>query len=210
MRASIGQLTGRLGSRDGAGAALSIEMPKPMPDYTLRINLRSVADKRRFCEVHVKDDNVYMFQPRKGGSAKISYHKSGQRRLKVGKGPPLAGPMFLDPPERIDTEEERFCQSFENFAKLISYSGEPADEMFEIELPPPSNTQLTFAVLSIGRFFVPQAWKEEGVILTTLAQREFVMASSPSRLSICARVLQLHEENNEPDCPQQVVMHSVD
>ena len=175
-------------------------MPRTHADYTLRINLRSGADKRRFCEVHVKDDEVYMFQPRKGGSTKISYHRSGQKHLKLGKGPSLFNPMFLDPPKWIDTEEECFHKSFENFAKLLPYEGEAADEVFEIELPPPSNTRLTFAQVSVGRFFVPQGWKEEGVRLTTLDQRQFAIPSSPSSLSIYVRVLQLHEENDEPDC----------
>src|SRR5262245_16443611 len=103
--------------------------------YLARINLRSGSDVRRFCEVHIDDaDNVYVFQPRKGGSAKVSYHESGQRHLKIGSSPA----MFVrhsTQPEWIRTEEKLWSQSFENFTSLLPYSEEASDAVCDIELP---------------------------------------------------------------------------
>ena len=60
---------------------------------------------RRFCEVHVQGKNeVYVFQPRKGGSTKVSYHASGERHVKRGNGPSLYT-LRLDSPEWIESEE---------------------------------------------------------------------------------------------------------
>ena len=86
--------------------------------YIARINLTSGSDVRRFCEVHIDDsDDVYVFQPRKGGSVKVSYHESGQRHLKIGSGPAMFV-MHSSRPEWIRTEERLWSKSFENFASL--------------------------------------------------------------------------------------------
>jgi len=47
-------------------------------EYVLRLNLKSASDVRRFCEVHVQESDVYVLQPKKDGSVKISYHESGK------------------------------------------------------------------------------------------------------------------------------------
>jgi hypothetical protein len=91
---------------------------------------------RRFCQVRVdQNDNVYVFQPHKGGSVKVGYHESGQKHLKIGNGPALFT-MHLDRPEWIHSEEAVWAKSFENFAQLLKYDGEQADALFEFELFP--------------------------------------------------------------------------
>jgi len=165
-------------------------MGRATKEYVLRINLRSGTEVRRFCEVHVNGDDVYVFQPEKGAATKVSYHQSGQRHLKKGTGPAMFT-MMLDRPGWIETETPCWEKSFENFAKLLPYYSGPATEIFEIDLPNPSDTTISFAQVSIGRFFSPQGWELDGATLTTPQQRVFPVPSSPSNLSICVRVLQL-------------------
>jgi hypothetical protein len=57
--------------------------------------LKDGADVRRFCEVQVKDGEVYIFQPRKRQSVKVSYHKSGRMHVKSGVGGTIMQPMHL-------------------------------------------------------------------------------------------------------------------
>jgi len=159
-------------------------------EYLLRINLKKGAVARRFCEVHVKGNDVYVMQPRKGKSVKVTYHQSGQRHLKHGNGPAMFV-LQLDRPEWIQKEEPCWESSFENFAHLLAYQRERADSVYDIELPPRSTSTITFAQVSIGRFFDHQAWKNEGVTLATLLQQVFPVPISPSNLSICVRVLRL-------------------
>ena len=49
-------------------------------EYVLRVNLKDGSNVRRFCEVRVKGKDVYIYQPRKGASVKVSYHESGEDR----------------------------------------------------------------------------------------------------------------------------------
>ncbi len=168
-------------------------MGRAAKEYVLRINLKSGTEVRRFCEVHVNGDDVYVFQPEKGAITKVSYHQSGQRHLKKGAGPAMFTmfTMMLDRPRWIETEEPCWEKSFENFARLFPYCSEPATDIFEIDLPNPSDTTISFAQVSIGRFFSPPGWELDGGTLTTPQQRVFPVPSSPSDLSICVRVLQL-------------------
>lgn len=171
-------------------------MPRIAADeYVLRLNLTSGSVVRRFCEVHVKAKNeVYVFQPRKGGSVKVSYHASGERHLKHGSGPAMFT-LQLDKPEWIRSEEPCWEKSFENFASLLPYcSGQPEDEVFDIDLPTPSTDTITFAQVSIGRVFDRQAWNEDGVTLTTLQAQAFPVTKSVADFSICLRVLQLRHD----------------
>ncbi len=164
--------------------------PSVADEYILRVNLKSGTDRRRFCEVHVKGNDVYVFQPRKGKSVKISYHESGQRHLKIGDGPAMFV-QELNPLKWIKLEEHVWPKSFENFASLLPYKGQPADDIFDIDLPTASANTITFGQVSVGRFFDPKGWDYCGVTQTTLQQQVFPVAKSPSNLSICVRVLRL-------------------
>jgi hypothetical protein len=99
-------------------------------EYLLRINLKKGAVARRFCEVRVKGNDVYVMQPRKGGSVKVSYHQSGQRHLKHGNGRAMFV-LQLDRPEWIQKEEPCWESSFENFAHLPAYQGERAESVYD-------------------------------------------------------------------------------
>ena len=159
-------------------------------EYVLRINLRSGSDIRRFCEVRVKGNDVYVFQPRKGETSKISYHESGQRHLKIGRGPA----MFVRHDQRpgwIRDERDIWPKSFENFATLLPYRGEPADDVLELRLPDPSSESLPFAQVSIGRGFKQQAWTHDDVVLSTLQRHVFDVKKFPTDIVICVRMLVL-------------------
>jgi hypothetical protein len=65
-------------------------------EYVLRVDLKDGSDVRRFCEVRVKGKDVYIHQPRKGESVKVSYHESGQKRVRIGQSGPIMPPMHLD------------------------------------------------------------------------------------------------------------------
>src|SRR5207249_1812130 len=104
--------------------------------YVVLVNVKSGTDVRRFCQVRVDpNDNVYVFQPRKGGSVKVSYHESGEKHVKIGCSPAMFV-MHLERPEWIRTEEAVWAQSFENFTALLPHDGKSADALFEVELPP--------------------------------------------------------------------------
>ncbi|MGE5056990.1 MAG: hypothetical protein ACM3WP_22765 [Acidobacteriota bacterium] len=159
-------------------------------EYVLRINLRSGSDIRRFCEVRVKGNDVYVFQPRKGEASKISYHESGQRHLKIGDG----HAMFVrhdQTPRWIRDERDIWAKSFENFATLLPYRGEPADHVLELQLPDPSSESLPFSQVSIGREFKQQAWMHDDVVLTTLQSHIFDVKNFPTNIVICVRMLVL-------------------
>ena len=164
----------------------------PSTEFTLRINLSSGSDVRRFCQVRVdQNDNTYVFQPRKDESIKTSYHESGQRHLKIGNGPAMFV-RHLDRPKWIRREQPVWEQSFENFSDLLPYNGQSADGIFEIDLPTiPYVDTITFAQVSIGRFFDPQGWSMDGVTLSTLKQQIFTVPISPSQMLLCVRVLRL-------------------
>src|SRR5262245_34276590 len=151
--------------------------------FTLCVNLRAGADVRRFCQVHVsQNDDVYVLQPRKGKSVKVSYHESGQRHVKIGQGPPMFV-MRLDKPEWILQEERVWSQSFENFKDLLPYRGEPANAVFEIDLPTtPHLNAITFAQVSIGQFFDPEGWSMDEVVQNTLKQQVFRVAIFASQV----------------------------
>jgi len=159
--------------------------------YVLLVNVKSGADARRFCQVRVDpNDNVYVFQPHKGGSVKVSYHESGQKHLKVRNGPAMFI-MRLDRPEWIRSEQAVWAQSFENFAQLLRYDGEQADALFEFELPPLSEATLPFLQMSIGRLFSPQGWTMDEVEQRTVQEKVFEVPASPSQLRLCVRILRL-------------------
>ena len=162
------------------------------PEYMLRINLQSGTDLRRFSQVRVDGkDNVYILQPRKETSVHVSYHESGERHLKVGDGPSLFV-MHLDKPEWIRSEEPVWEKSFENFATLLPYTGQHADQIVTVPLPElPYGDCITFAQVSIGRFFEPQILSTDGVTLITLLQETYAVPISPSGLHLCVRVLNL-------------------
>ena len=170
-------------------------------EYVLHVNLRAGDDVRRFCEVHVQEKNdVYVFQPRKGGSTKVSYHASGERHVKRGNGPSLYT-LRLDPPEWIESEESCWEQSFENFSTLLSYRDESADDIFAIDLTAFSDDTITLAQVSIGRFFDTPSWIDDGVRLTTLHQQVFPVTKLGTDLSICVRVIQLKQTDSNPLAP---------
>ena len=159
--------------------------------WILLVNVRSGDDVRRFCAVRVDpNDNVYVFQPRKGGSVKISYHESGQRHLKVGNGPAMFI-MHSDRPGWIRAEESVWSKSFENFEQLLRYDGEQASAFYEVELPVTGAEALPFFQVSIGRVFEPTGWTMDEVRQTTVEERVFEVPSSLSNLRLCVRTLQL-------------------
>lgn len=82
--------------------------------------------------------------------------------------------------------------SFENFAALRPYTGENADDIFEIGLPAiPYVDDIWFAEVSVGRIFQPQDWTAEGVNQMTVAERIFDLPS-PSTLRVAVRVIRLY------------------
>ncbi|MBI3679215.1 MAG: hypothetical protein HY235_02240 [Acidobacteria bacterium] len=166
-------------------------------EYVLRVNLKDASDVRRFCEVRVKGKDVYIYQPRKGESVKVSYHESGQKHVKIGQSGPIMPPMHLDPTEAIVTEEKPWSKSFENFANLLPYKGEAANDVFEIELPPlPYVDTITFAQIAIGRSFDPKG----GVDQVTLKQEVFPVPHSTDGLQVCVRLLRL-QSSSAPSPP---------
>ncbi len=160
-------------------------------EYVLRVNVVLGDDTRRFCEIRAKNDDVYVFQPEKGiNRAKISYHASGQRHLKLGNGPA----MFVrhdDQPAWIRSEKDVFAKSLENFSTLLRYKGELADDKFDLELPSASPTTMVYIEVSIGRTFDSKDWKHLDVRAVTLSQKDFVVLHSPSALKICVRLFQM-------------------
>jgi hypothetical protein len=164
--------------------------------FILRINLRSGSDVRRFSEVHIDQrDNVYVFQPRKGRSAKISYHESGQRHVKIGAGPAMFV-LHLNKPEWIRTSEWVWSKSFETFESLLPYRSEPADATFEVPLPPlPYTDTLALAEVRIGYLFDPKPWRSHGVTGKVLMHQVFAIPHSPAQLCVCVQVLQLADSN---------------
>jgi hypothetical protein len=160
-------------------------------EYVLRINLKNRADVRRFCEVHVKGWDTYVFQPRKGESVKVSYHESGQVHLKIGNSDAMFK-RFHDSPMFLQDEEEIWSKSFENFNGLLPYNGEAADNVVEIDVPPlPYTDSITFAQVIVGRNFDPKGWEMDSVLQTTIKQEIFKPDASVSGLSVAVRVLKL-------------------
>lgn len=168
-------------------------------EYVLRVNLKDGSDVRRFCEVRVKGKDVYIYQPRKGESVKVSYHQSGQQHVKIGHGGPIMAPMQLDPTEAIVTEEKPWSKSFENFADLLPYTGQPANDVFEIDLPLlPYVDTITFAQIAIGRSFDPKGWSMDEVDQVMLRQEVFPVAHSKDGLQVCVRLLRLQSSAPPP------------
>ncbi len=160
-------------------------------EYVLRVNLKSGADVRRFCEVHLKCWDSYAFQPRKGESVKVSYHESGQIHLKIGRSDAMFK-RFNDAPASIMDEESIWSKSFENFPDLLPSNTDPADDVFDIELPPlPYTDTITFAQVIVGRIFDPKGWAMGGVEQTTIDQKTFRPDPAVSGLSVCVRVARL-------------------
>lgn len=169
----------------------AVSRPTDPSEYVLRVNLRRGADVRRFCEVRVKDGEVYIFQPKKGQSVKVSYHRSGQKHVKFGLGAPIMPPMLLEPTEAIVTEEEPWLKGFENFNDLLTYESQASDHVCEIECPPlPYVDTMTFAQVGIGRSFEPKEWAIDGVKHVTLKQEVFPIQTA-NGFQICVRVLRL-------------------
>jgi hypothetical protein len=163
--------------------------PSSPSEYLLLINLKDGEDLRRFCQVLVRGDDVYIFQPCKGGPVKTTYHKSGQQHVKIGQGPPLF-PVQLDPTAAILTEENPWAKSFENFVDLLPYKGETANDVFEID-PSEWSDPNAFAQVSIGRAFDQCGWTLDEVDQITLRQQVFVVPNSASGLQVCVRILRL-------------------
>ncbi len=159
--------------------------------YILRINLRSDAELRRFCEVHLKGWDAYVFQPCQGQRVKVSYHESGQVHVKVRK----SGAMFkrfYEPPASLVGEESVWSQSFENFSTLLRWKDEPANDIHEIKLPAlPYTDTITFAQVVVGRRFTPDRWVSDGVEQEVIEQKAFKPDVSLSGLSVCIRVVRL-------------------
>jgi hypothetical protein len=102
--------------------------------YILRVNLRSDSDLRQFCVVELKCWDAYVFQPPKKKRPKVSYHASGQTHVKVGKSGAMLR-RFNAPPASLAGEENIWSKSFENFATLLPWTNEPANDILEIKLP---------------------------------------------------------------------------
>lgn len=170
---------------------LHMSRATPVSRYTLRVNLKSGSDVRRFCEVNAdKKDNVYVRQPAEEQCVKVSYHLSGQRHVKVDGGPAMFV-MHQDRPGWIRTEEPVWSKSLENFASLLPYKKEPADAIFEADLPALSGNAIALVEVSIGRRFGPKGCTEDNVQETTLRQQVYPVPGSPSQLSVCVRLLLL-------------------
>jgi hypothetical protein len=77
-----------------------------------------------------------VYQARKGGSPKISYHQSGIQHTKR-EGKLLVREMQLTPTAEIVTEESPWAASFVNFAALLPFksSGSSPRAVYEINLP---------------------------------------------------------------------------
>jgi len=176
--------------------------PSDPNEHVLRVNLKDGADVRRFCEVSVKGKEVYIYQPRKGGSVKVSYHESGQKHVKIGKDRPIMPPMHLEPTEFIVTEEKPWSKSFENFAGLLRYEGEPDNNVVEFEVPPLPYVDITFVEIAIGRSFDPKGWSMDGVDQVTLKQEVFPVPHSTDGLQVCVRLLRL-ESSSAPSPPSE-------
>jgi hypothetical protein len=158
-------------------------------EYLLRVNLKDGPDVRRFCEVRVKGKDVYIYQPKKGGPVKVSYHESGEKHVKIGRGLPIM-PMHLDPTEAIITEETPWSKSFENFNDLLPYAGEPANDTFATELPAlPNVDSITVAQIAIGRSFDPKNRSMDSVEQVTREQQVFPVPQSADGLRVCVRIL---------------------
>lgn len=160
-------------------------------EYVLRVNLKHGSDLRRFCEVHIKGEDLYVFQPNKNVSTKVSYHESGQKHVKVGSGEPIIKPLLLDPLKAIRTEESVWSKDFKNFNDLLVYSGQPADDIFEIEYMAPSVDSINFAEIAVGRSFGDDAWIMDGVAQEVLQQKLFSVPQPMEELQVCVRVLRL-------------------
>lgn len=165
-------------------------MSRPSPDYLLFINLRRGTDARRFCQVVVNGDDVYIIEPKKKGPEKLSYHESGERHLMIGNGE-REFRMFLDPPSRIVTQETPWIQVFDKFNSLLDYGryqGPPPNEIVTMDVSDvlPSGTH-HFAEVSIGRRFDGNEWTLDGVQKREIRRWTFLLEKSPSRLQLCVR-----------------------
>jgi len=100
--------------------------------------------------------------------------------------------IHLDRPEWIRSEEKVWSKSFENFNDLLPYNEQPADAVFAIDLPTIAYVgTITFAKVSIGRFFDPEGWSIDGMKQSTLKQQMFTVPISPSQLLLCIRTIRL-------------------
>jgi len=163
-------------------------------EYVIRVNVRKSSDVRRFCEVRVHNGtDVYVYQPKKGTPVKASYHKSGQKHVKLGNSAPIMPPMQLDPIDQIVTEENPWSKSFENFEKLMPYKNERADDTFDIDLAALDfEDALSLVEIAIGRSFDPSSWNDDGVEKVTIKQKIFPVPQSSTGLQVCVRVARLH------------------
>lgn len=92
--------------------------------------------------------------------------------------------MHADQPEWIRNEEELWSKSFENFTSLLPYNGEPAHAVRDIQLPAFAADAITFAQVSIGRFFDPEGWTMDQVTQATLEQEILRVPTSLSQLRL--------------------------
>ncbi len=78
--------------------------------------------------------DVYVYQPKKNGSVKVSYHASGQRHLQI-PGEPRMFIRQLTAPAWLQREERLWSKSFENFARLLPARAVTDGMEIEVALP---------------------------------------------------------------------------
>jgi hypothetical protein len=162
-------------------------------EYILAVNLQRGADTRRFCQVVVRRNDIYVFQPGKGGGqVKFSYHASGQRHYKIGQANPQ-GVRYDMPPASLRTSKRIWSKSFENFDNLLPWTGGPADDVCNLKLPDELHDPLPFVEMHIGSAFGPTRWVQNGVLCETLEQQVFPIPWSQTGLMVCMNLLRMRQ-----------------
>ncbi|MBL8292598.1 MAG: hypothetical protein JNN08_12220 [Bryobacterales bacterium] len=134
--------------------------------------------------IQVQSNEVYAFQPLKGGPVKISFHESDQRHIRIGKGKPQLE-QHETPAHLLIEEESLFGTSFENFATLLSYKQESFDVVEIIDFAEFPAESIPFVEVAVGRVFrVSETVIEPGYMETVV--RENVVRKEPP--GICIRV----------------------
>ena len=167
-------------------------------EYLLLVHLKDGGEVRRFCEVRVKGKDVYIYQPRRGASVKVSYHESGQQHVKIGDSGTMIPAMQLDPTSAILTEENPWSKSLENFAYLLPWKKKPASAVLDLDVPP-SADGVAVVQISIGRHFHQGDWTMENVDHVTLRQEIFSVPHSTDGLQVCVRVCRLQASKRRLD-----------
>jgi hypothetical protein len=175
----------------GANAAGDCHMRRSgsQPTFEAAVLVTDSKETKVAVRIQVQGHEVYAFRPLKGGPVKISFHASGQRHIQIGKGKHQLVRHDL-PPYMLNGEESLFTTSFENFARLLPYKGEPFNAKETIDLTTFPASSIPFVEIAIGGSFASATNVHEPEYVETIVRETVVWDAAPA---ICIRVKYLSE-----------------